>query len=165
MPLIKVDGRQSTRNLFEAHSNKPACASCHQRFDSFGFALESFDELGRWRDTELLKWNTVLQKDGTEKLVKLKEPLEVPIQTHGVLEDGETKFEDYQSMVRLLAERKGEQFVEGMVGALIKYGIGRPESFTDRDMIDQLVAQSAKNDFRARDLIHSFVLSRAFRTK
>lgn len=165
VPLIKVDGRQSMRNLFEAHSSKPACASCHQRFDSFGFALESFDELGRWRETETLKWNTVMQNDGSEKLVKLKEPLEVPIQTHGVLEDGETKFEDYQSMVRLLAELKGDQFAEGMVGALIKYGIGRPVSFTDKDMIDQLVAQSAKKDFRARDLIQSFVLSRAFRSK
>jgi len=165
VPLIKVDGRQSTRKLFEAHSNKPACASCHQRFDSFGFALESFDELGRWRENESLKWKTVVNKDGSEKMVKLKEPVEVPIQTHGVLEDGKTEFADYKEMVQLLATRKGDQFTGGMVRAMIKYGIGRPVSFTDTEMIDQLVEQSGKNDYRAKDLIRSFVLSRAFRSK
>lgn len=165
VPLIKVDGRQSTRNLFEAHSNKAACASCHQRFDSFGFALESFDELGRWRENETLKWKTVVNNDGSEKMVKLKEPTQVPIQTHGVLEDGTTEFSDYQEMIRLLSAQKGEQFVGGMVGALIKYGVGRPVSFTDTEMVDQLVNQSAKNDYRAKDLIKSFVLSRAFRSK
>ena len=165
VPLIKVDGRQSTRNLFEAHSNKPACASCHQRFDSFGFALESFDELGRWRENESLKWKTVVNKDGSEKMVQLKQPVEVPIQTHGVLEDGKTEFADYKEMVQLLATRKGDQFTGGMVRAMIKYGIGRPVSFTDTEMIDQLVEQSGKNDYRAKDLIRSFVLSRAFRSK
>ena len=165
VPLIKVDGRQSTRKLFEAHSNKPACASCHQRFDSFGFALESFDELGRWRDKETLKWKTVMNKDGSEKMVKLKEPVEVPIETNGVLEDGVTKFGDFKEMTHLLATRKGDHFAGGMVGAMIKYGIGRPVSFTDTEMIGQMVSQSRRNGYRARDLIHSFVLSRAFRSK
>lgn len=165
VPLIKVDGRQSTRNLFEAHSNKAACASCHQRFDSFGFALENFDELGRWRENEILNWKTHVYNDGSEKIVKLKKPVEVPIQTHGVLEDGKTEFGDYREMVNLLAKLKSNQFTEGMVKANIKYGIGRPESFTDREMIEQLVAQSSSNDYRARDLIKSFVLSRAFRSK
>ena len=165
VPLLKVDGRQATRKLFEAHSNTPACASCHQRFDSFGFALESFDELGRWRENETLKWKTVANKDGSEKLVRLRKPAEVPIQTHGVLEDGKTEFADYREMVDLLATQKSDQFVGGMVRAFIKYGIGRAESFTDQEMIDQLVAESAHNDYRARDLIKSFVLSRAFRSK
>ncbi|MEM7013901.1 MAG: DUF1588 domain-containing protein, partial [Verrucomicrobiota bacterium] len=165
VPLIKVDGRQSVRQLFEAHSDKPSCASCHQRFDSFGFALESFDELGRWRETETLKWKTVANSDGSEKMVRLGTPVEVPIKTHGVLEDGETEFADFNEMVRLLAELRGDQFAGGMVRALIKYGIGRPESFTDKEMIDRLVAESASNDHRAKDLIRSFVLSSAFRSK
>ena len=165
VPLLKVDGRQSTRKLFEAHSNKPACASCHQRFDSFGFALESFDELGRWRESESLRWKTVFNKDGTEKMVKLKKPVEVPIQTHGVLEDGRTEFTDFNDMVILLSTRRAEQFATGMIKALIKYGIGRPVSFTDQEMIDQLVTHSASNGYRAKDILRSFVLSRAFRSK
>jgi hypothetical protein len=28
----------------------PFCASCHQQFDQYGLALESYDTLGRWRD-------------------------------------------------------------------------------------------------------------------
>src|SRR5262249_42893950 len=35
-----------------AHRADPACASCHNRIDPVGFALENFDAVGRWRDWE-----------------------------------------------------------------------------------------------------------------
>ena len=36
----------------EAHRANPVCASCHQLIDPFGFALENFDLVGRWRDID-----------------------------------------------------------------------------------------------------------------
>jgi hypothetical protein len=39
----------TTRERFEMHSSDPACAGCHSVFDPAGFALESFDEVGRFR--------------------------------------------------------------------------------------------------------------------
>ena len=44
--------KQSVRERFEAHRNKPACYSCHVRLDPPGFALEHFDPTGRWRDKD-----------------------------------------------------------------------------------------------------------------
>ena len=33
----------------EQHRRDPRCASCHARIDPYGFALESYDGVGRWR--------------------------------------------------------------------------------------------------------------------
>jgi hypothetical protein len=42
----------TTREEVAQHSSNPACAACHTLLDPPGFALESFDQLGRRRDSE-----------------------------------------------------------------------------------------------------------------
>ena len=37
------------RERLAQHRANPACASCHNRIDPLGFALENYDVLGRWR--------------------------------------------------------------------------------------------------------------------
>ena len=34
------------------HRRDPLCHSCHARMDPLGLALENFNALGMWRDTE-----------------------------------------------------------------------------------------------------------------
>ncbi len=48
-----ADGSElSMREALEVHRNQPLCASCHNRMDPLGFALENFNAIGLWRDTE-----------------------------------------------------------------------------------------------------------------
>ena len=68
-------------------------------------------------------------------------------------------------MKRVIANTKKEQFVRGLLKRLIQYGIGRPVSFTDYTMLDKLVADCGKENFKARDLIKRFILSKAFSQK
>lgn len=42
----------SVREKLEQHRADPACAACHKLMDPIGFALENFDWMGRWRQTE-----------------------------------------------------------------------------------------------------------------
>src|SRR4029079_5473518 len=53
IPALKepgVDGQpRALRERMEIHRKDPACASCHQRMDPLGFALENFEALGKWR--------------------------------------------------------------------------------------------------------------------
>ncbi|MEJ6729168.1 MAG: DUF1592 domain-containing protein [Akkermansiaceae bacterium] len=49
---VSVDASLSMRDKLAKHRADPACASCHDRMDPVGFALESFDAVGRWRDFE-----------------------------------------------------------------------------------------------------------------
>ncbi len=47
--LPPVSASNSTRDRFEQHTRDPACAACHEQIDPPGFALESFDQVGRHR--------------------------------------------------------------------------------------------------------------------
>ena len=54
-PLKENDGKSkptALRERMEQHRANPVCASCHARMDPLGFALENFDAIGRWRDTD-----------------------------------------------------------------------------------------------------------------
>ena len=48
---VSTDGL-SVRELVEKHTQLPECASCHQRIDPLGFALEQYDTIGRRRDKD-----------------------------------------------------------------------------------------------------------------
>ena len=54
-PLKENDARgkpTALRERMEQHRNNPVCASCHTRMDPLGFALEHFDAIGQWRETD-----------------------------------------------------------------------------------------------------------------
>ncbi|HEU5060519.1 MAG TPA: DUF1592 domain-containing protein, partial [Kofleriaceae bacterium] len=48
----EVDPDASTRDRFAQHTADPVCAGCHRYTDGIGFGFESFDPIGRWRDSE-----------------------------------------------------------------------------------------------------------------
>jgi hypothetical protein len=43
---------QTMREIMERHRANPQCASCHRLMDPLGLALENFDGIGKWRDTD-----------------------------------------------------------------------------------------------------------------
>jgi len=47
--LPPIQDGLSTRGRLEAHVSDPACSTCHRVFDPPGFALEDFDEVGKYR--------------------------------------------------------------------------------------------------------------------
>ncbi|HVT09189.1 MAG TPA: DUF1592 domain-containing protein [Polyangia bacterium] len=47
-----ADPTKTTRERFESHAADAGCASCHKSIDSFGFALEEFDGMGKLRTTD-----------------------------------------------------------------------------------------------------------------
>ena len=51
VPAIDTDvtGTKTIRDRLAKHRADPVCAECHRRIDPFGFSLESFDAVGRWR--------------------------------------------------------------------------------------------------------------------
>ena len=45
-----VRGATTIRTQLAKHRQNAACATCHAKIDPPGFALESFDVIGRWRE-------------------------------------------------------------------------------------------------------------------
>jgi hypothetical protein len=48
----KITEDMTGREKLTAHARNPFCASCHALFDGIGFALESYDAVGRYRTTD-----------------------------------------------------------------------------------------------------------------
>jgi hypothetical protein len=61
----------TTRQRFEQHASEPICRACHQMMDPLGFALEHFDAVGRYRETE-----AGLPIDASGEVAVLPEPFD-----------------------------------------------------------------------------------------
>ena len=57
IPAIEPDHGEATtlREQIEQHKRSKTCSTCHKSIDPYGFALESFDATGRWRDRYRIK--------------------------------------------------------------------------------------------------------------
>ena len=69
-PLKENDGKSkptALRERMEQHRANPVCASCHARMDPLGFALEHFDAIGKWRETDGgAEINSTITLDGAD---------------------------------------------------------------------------------------------------
>lgn len=143
VPALKEPGQdgqpQSLRKRMELHRRSAVCASCHQRMDPLGFALENFDALGKWRT----------ESDGA------------PIDAAAALPDG-TQFEGIAGLRRLIGSHK-EDFVRTFTGKLLAYAIGRGIEPTDYPAIREISRNAASQDYRWSAIIRGIVNSPAFR--
>ena len=115
---------------------------------TLGFALENFDPVGAWR-TE------ARSKDGGKTF---------PIDTAGVMPDGERHFRDAREMKQLMAADRGAM-LHGFTEALMTYSLGRAVGFSDQPLVEEIVSEVERRNYGARSLLHAIVLSDAFRSK
>ena len=144
-PLQETSARerpeQSMRERMEAHRQNPICATCHQRMDPLGFALENFDAIGKWRTSEG----------------------HVPIDASGVLPDG-TKFQGPDEFRKVLNARRDE-FARGFTDKLLTYAIGRATAYYDMPALRTIMRESAPGDYRWSSLVLGIVKSRPFQMR
>ena len=129
---------RSVRERMERHRTDPVCASCHVRMDPLGFALESYDAIGRYR------------------------PLPVD-DTSGTLPDG-TELRG-PSSVRDLLLRSREDFVATVTEKLMTYALGRGVEYYDHPSIRRIVRQAESDDYRWSSLILGIVESTPFQMR
>jgi hypothetical protein len=128
----------SIRERLLAHSNSPSCASCHQRIDPLGFALENYDVLGRWRDQDV----------GT------------PVDATGKLPDG-TRLDGPDSLKAALLERK-RLFLRNLAKRLLGYALGRGLTPSDTCAVETVVTEVERQDYSAWALLREIVRSEPF---
>jgi mono/diheme cytochrome c family protein len=142
IPALKdagVEGQpRSLRERMEMHRKNPVCASCHQRMDPLGFALENFDALGKWRTVS----------DGA------------PIDPSALFPDG-TRFEGVAGLRTLLVSHK-EDFVRTLSGKLLAYAIGRGVDHHDMPAIRRIARDAAPADYTWSSVITGIVKSTPF---
>lgn len=137
-PVVK--GGLPIREKLARHSADATCASCHARIDPPGFALENYDAIGVWRDTEG----------------------QAEIDPSGTLKDG-TKFNGPIGLKDMLRGPKRNEFVRCLTEHLFTYALGRPVQHYDVATIHDIVKKAEANDYRFSTLITEIVKSYPFR--
>lgn len=147
---IEPDTRGSTtlREQLAAHRDVDSCNACHRKIDPPGFALESFDPIGNYRD----RYRALVDGDVRQDL---------KVDASGVTEDG-TPFSGIREFKQLLMNDK-DAFARNLISQLVVFSTGGEIEFADRESIDQMMDATKDDGYRIRDLIHEIVQSRLFR--
>jgi hypothetical protein len=109
--------------------------------DPVGFALENFDAIGRWRETELGR----------------------PIDASGGLPDG-SAFAGVDALERALLQRP-RLFVGTFAEKLLTFALGRGIEAYDAPAIRQIVREAEEEDYRMSSVMTAIVNSRPFQMR
>lgn len=126
------------RERLKEHRENPACASCHDRIDPFGFSLELFDSVGRWRQ----KYENGENVDcrGRAMGFEFNGPIHLKFQI----------------------QREKSLFVQAFVEHLLKYALGRPLNVHDMPEVNRITAKAIADGCRIRGIIRDVCLSQMF---
>lgn len=140
--LEEIKDVKTLREKLEKHREDKACASCHDKIDPLGFALESFDAIGRLRT---------------------KDDQGNPIDDTGTLRDG-TTFKGVSGLREYLGKHD-DDFYDLFARKLIGYATGRSILATDRELIETVRERLKKGEGRFSDAILTVVNSRQFQNR
>jgi hypothetical protein len=166
VPAVEPDirGASTIRELLKKHREDASCASCHQKIDPPGFALESFDVMGRWRQ------NYRSLGQGSERVEGLGRSgnefvhfIGKEVDASGVTPRGDP-FDDILQFKKLLLEDE-EVIARNLAEQLIVYATGAPVRFADRDDVDDILEACRSSQYGVRSLINEIVQSPLFRRK
>ncbi|MBC8149056.1 MAG: DUF1588 domain-containing protein, partial [Verrucomicrobiaceae bacterium] len=138
----EFDRTATMRQLMEVHREKPLCASCHERMDPIGLALENFNAIGQWRD----------QEDGKD------------IDSAGKLVTGED-FSNVMELKKILVTSRKQDFYRCLTEKMLTYALGRGVEYYDAPSVDAIIAQTVKAGGGLKDLVNAITESVPFQKR
>ncbi len=166
VPAVEPDIRGATtiRAQLDKHRADESCAMCHRKIDPPGFALESFDVMGGWRDRYRAM---AVDSEPVRGFGKNGWPyafyLALPVDASGQLNDGRA-FKDVREFKALLLKDQA-QIARNLARQLSVFATGSPVHFGDRAKIEQIVERTRGREFGVRSLVTEIVASDLFRNK
>ncbi len=164
IPGVEPDirGASTLRELLAKHRSSTSCQSCHRKIDPPGFALESFNPIGGYRQ----RYRSLGKGDRVRKVIlgrNVRYRLGPKVDSSGELPTGQ-KFDDFKEFRDRLAQEK-ELIARTFATKLLTFATGRKLGFSDRAEVERIVKAIATKGYGARDLIHQVVQSKIFTSK
>ena len=147
VPAVEPDirGAKSIRDQLDKHRNSESCAGCHRKIDPAGLALENYDPVGLWRG-----------QYGTGKKAAKVNPA-------GKTPEGQP-FAN-MSQWKKIYSGKQDMLTRAFAKHLLTYATGAHPRFSDRQILDKIVSQAQKEEFKLRNILHATLTSETFQTK
>lgn len=163
IPGVEPDirGSATLREILARHRSVSSCQACHQKIDPPGFALESFNPIGGFRQ----RYRSLGDGDRVATLIQGRRVgyrIGPAVDSSGQFED--FTFADFREFRDHLA-RDERRLARAFAQKLLTFATGRELGFSDRAEVARLVAQAEAQSYRLRDLIHGVVQSEIFLNK
>ena len=165
VPAVEPDirGAVTIRQQLDKHRADESCAVCHRKIDPPGFALESFDVMGAWRD----RYRASAPGGGEVGFGKDGWPFQyryaLPVESSGEWSDGRA-FKDVRELKGLLLADE-DQIARNFVRQLAVFATGAPVGFSDRDQIEAILRKTQAGGYGIRTLVSEIVQSELFLNK
>src|SRR5690606_38280149 len=148
------------RELLDRHRDVESCRSCHQTIDPPGFALESFNPIGGWRE----RFRSLGEGGRVEKR---SNGLRVPYRLGREVAASATRphgreFAGFDECQNLLAPDE-RLLARAFLSRLLTFAARRELGFAGRPPIERLVRDPAETDYGVRDIIRLVGSSEIFR--
>ncbi|MGJ8642438.1 MAG: DUF1592 domain-containing protein [Luteolibacter sp.] len=137
VPALVPDltGVNTPRDLLKQHREDPKCFSCHKVMDPAGLALESFDIIGRYRES--YGKNSRIDASGDY---------------HG------TKFDDVRGLREALMQRK-DPFTYNFIVKLSEYAKGRKLNRKDHEIVKGIALKAKDYDYAFMNILGEILTS------
>ena len=155
-----IRGATTIRQQLDKHKALAECASCHKHIDPPGFALESFDVIGGWREFYRASNST---KGGQVPLPNYPERSVwrgLDVEIGGTTPQGR-EFKNIDDYKVLLLEDK-EQLARNLARQLLVFATGADVQFADREEVKAIATRTLKQNYGLRSLVHEVVQSPLF---
>jgi hypothetical protein len=146
VPELPSDESKSdlpVRDMLAKHRAVPFCASCHQRFDSFGLAYEGYGPIGD---------------------VRTKDLAGRPVDT-AVTYPGGVNGVGFEGLRSFIHDYRQDQFINNICRKLLSYSLNRTLQLSDEALVDTMQTNLAAQGYGFDSLIETIVLSPQFRNK
>jgi hypothetical protein len=142
--LAQVPGEppKTVRTRLELHRDKASCRQCHGVIDPTGLALENFDAIGQWRNTDRQAANAPID---ASTVLPNGVPINGPVELRAQLTDRPATF------VRALTEK------------VMMYAINRQLEYFDMPQVRAIVRAAAKDNYKFSSIVLGIINSDAFR--
>jgi hypothetical protein len=141
LPEDEATETLTVRQLTEKHASDPKCYGCHKRIDPYGYSLEAYDAIGRFRERDL---------GGRPIDVKTK------------VMDG-SEIDGLEGLRRYLLTTRRDAFLKQFCRKLLGYSLGRGVMLSDNPLINEMRDQLNKHDFKISAAMETIVRSKQFR--
>ena len=159
-----IRGAVTIRQQLAKHREDPSCASCHNKMDPAGFALESYDVMGGRRERYRAVAENVKPVPGYGMNGQaLAYHLGLPVDSAGELPDGRA-YRDVREFKQLVVSDE-PAIARHLAKQLIIFATGSPVSFSERPALERILERTATRHYGVRALVHEIVQSELFQTK
>jgi hypothetical protein len=128
------------REMLAQHHKNPFCASCHERFDSFGLVFEGYGPVGAKRDKDLAGR---------------------PVDASAVFPGG-VEAVGVSGLKDFIRSSRQDNFIDNLSRKLLAFALNRSLEMSDDELVEKMKANLAAGGYRFSTLIETIVQSPQF---